>query len=91
MGSVLILILVEVALGGPLKEYLKTLYLVLILILVEVALGEKLTIAEVLFLLFVLILILVEVALGAKILETQVKNGYGLNPYFSGSCSWRFP
>ena len=62
---------------------------VLILILVEVALGER-TNSQTSETSFVLILILVEVALG----ELQQKNKYhkrhySLNPYFSGSCSWR--
>ena len=39
---------------------------------------------------FVLILILVEVALGeVDNCLFSADKGWGLNPYFSGSCSWR--
>ena len=38
----------------------------------------------------VLILILVEVALGVAPIGLIDKNRTSLNPYFSGSCSWRY-
>ena len=56
----------------------------------EVALGGKFITGKKRLDFRVLILILVEVALGdTKKQEIATIEAYSLNPYFSGSCSWR--
>ena len=62
---------------------------VLILVLMEVALGELSSLKGAPQEVGVLILVLVEVALGGILVRYFKEQSLRLNPYFSGSCSWR--
>ena len=84
--KVLILIVMEHALGGTINTQM-LLDAVLILIVMEHALGVTSATNQFLSLNDVLILIVMEHALGEWILNALDNGKWGLNPYCNGTCS----